>query len=359
MTRIRTISIIVALLIVAVIIWFVFQHHMAGQTTAENSSANKESSVLVKTQPLKKQLLPTELPVYGDVMPGKVEGISFTHAGQVVRLLVTPGQLVKQGTPLATLASDPNVRMAYDQAVNAVHLAEGEVKRTQELFALQLATQSQVDNTKKALQDAQANLTAQRQLGGNDNASTLIAPFDGVVTALSVAQGDRIQPGTPILQLGHTDVLWVQLGIEPSDGRLVKAGMPVTLASVQDEQQTLQATITQMQGLIDSKTQLLNALVVLTKQSARMLVPGMRVHAIIHAGQHESWALPRQAVLSDDQGDYIFQVINGQAHRVAVTKTQESQSLVAITGPVHPDQPVVVLGNYELQDGMKVRENAQ
>jgi membrane fusion protein (multidrug efflux system) len=359
MSKTRSTVVVVALVILAAAGWHFYQRGSSSAATQTNQSAADEVTALVRTQALKKQSLPTEVTAYGDVTTGKVEGVSFPRAGQVLQLLVTQGQLVKRGTPLATLASDPNARMAYDQAINAVSYAEGEVKRNQELFGLQLATQSQVDAGRKALQDARANLAAQRQLGGNINAATVAAPFDGVVTALTVSQGDRIQPGANLLQLGHTDSMRVQLGIEPGDEPLIKAGMPVTLTPVQNDQQRLQAAITMIQDLIDPKTQLLNALVVLPAQSSGFLVPGMRVRAAIHAGQHEAWTLPRQAVLSDEQGDYIFQVADGKAHRVAVTKGQQSQGLVAVAGPLQTDQPVVILGNYEVQDGMKVREGAQ
>jgi hypothetical protein len=69
--------------------------------------------------------------------------------------------------------------------------------------------------------------------------------------------------------------------------------------------------------------------------------------------------VPRQAVLTDAQGAYIFQVVQGVAHRVNVTKGHESQGVVAISGTMDTKLPVVVLGNYVLQDGMKVREGAQ
>jgi len=359
MTRTRTTITIVAVIALIAAGWYFFQREPAGQAAADQQSAKKEPSALVKTEPLRKEALPIELIAYGEVATGKVEGVSFPRAGQVSRLLVTQGQLVKRGTPLATLASDPNVQMAYNQAANAVHFAQGELKRNQELFTLQLATRSQVGNARKALQDAEANLAAQRKLDGNISSATVTAPFDGVVTALSVAQGDRLQPGATILQLGHVDALRVQLGIEPDDSRMVKTGMPVTLSPVENQQQTLQAAITAMHGLIDPKTRLIDALVVLPAHRDRFLVPGMRVRAVIHVGQHEAWTLPRQAVLTDDKGDHVFQVTNGKARRVAVSREQESQGRVAISGALDPTQPVVVLGNYELQDGMRVREGTQ
>ena len=342
--------------------WFLYQRHATSHqapSTSDQSGATQEGSVLVKTEPLQIRPLADTLTVYGDVMTGKVESISFPRAGQVSRLLVLQGQKVRHGTPLATLVSDPSTQVTYNQAVNAVNSARGELKRNEELFSLQLATQSQVDNARKTLQDAQATLDAQRKLGGELGSATVAAPFDGVVTALAVGQGDRIQPGAPILQLGHTESLRVQFGIEPDDSRRVKVGMPVILASVQNSQETVSAAITQMQDLVDPKTQLINAMVVLPVQSASVLVPGMRVKGAIQVGEHKGWAVQRQAVLTDDQGAYVFQVSQGRARRVNVSKGTESQDLVAISGAMDTSLPVVVLGNYELQDGMKVREGAQ
>ncbi len=60
--------------------------------------------------------------------------------------------------PAIRLQRRGSALMTYNQAVNAVNSARGELKRIEELFSLQLATQSQVDNARRALQDAQANL---------------------------------------------------------------------------------------------------------------------------------------------------------------------------------------------------------
>jgi RND family efflux transporter MFP subunit len=289
------------------------------------------------------------------VTTGQVVAVSFPRAGQVARLLVVPGQRVRPGTPLATLASDPNAKLAYTQAESAVDFARGELRRNEELFALQLATQSQVDASKKALQDAAASLATQRQLGGDIGLATVKAPFDGVVTAVAVAQGDRLQPGAAILQLGHTDVLRVQLGIEPADVHLVRVGLPLTLSPVDDPSQSASAAIAESQGLVNSKTQLVDAVAEVSAARASFLVPGMHVRGVVKVGQHLSWAVPRAAVLTDAYGAYVFQVAGGKAHRVNVASGPESQGLVAISGGIDPHLPVVVLGNYELLEGMPVR----
>ena len=335
--------------------WFAFHRSTSAQPPA--GTAPVQVSTLVKTQPLQQQNLSDTLTAFGEVTTGQVVAISFPRAGQVSRLLVVPSQRVKRGTPLATLVSEPNAMLAYTEAAGAVNFALGEVRRNEELFSLQLATQYQVDSARKALQDAEANLAAQRQLGGDVGSATVAAPFDGVVIAVAVAQGDRIQPGAAILQLGHTDFLRVRLGIEPEDFHLVRVGMPVTLSAVDDPIHTVSATIDENQGIVDPKTQLMDAVTLVSATGrASFLVPGMHVRAAIKVGEHLGWAVPRAAVLTDTGSAYIFQVSGGKAHRINVTQGVESLGMVAISGSIDPRLPVVVLGNYELQDGMQVRE---
>ena len=321
------------------------------------AAVTPQASALVKTQPLQQRKLNDSVTAFGEVTTGQQVAISFPRAGQVSRLLVVLSQRVKRGAPLATLTSDPGAKLAYTQASTAADFARGELKRNEELFSLQLATQSQVDAARKALHDAEANLAAQRQLGGDIGSATVTAPFDGVVTAVAVAEGDRIQPGAAILQLGHTDILRIRLGIEPDDFHLVRVGMPVTLSPVQDPNQVVNASINESQGIVDPKTLLMDAVVVVPAVGpAKVLVPGMHVRAAIHVGEHLGWAVPRAAVLTDAAGAYVFQVSAGKAHRVNVTRGDESAGLVAISGSIDPKLPVVVLGNYELQEGMPVRE---
>jgi membrane fusion protein (multidrug efflux system) len=335
--------------------WLIFRRSPAASSAG---GAPSPVTALVTTQPIHQQMMAETLTALGEVTTGKVVAISFPRAGQVSRLLVLVGQRVKPGTPLATLASDPSARLAYAQAVSAADFASGELRRNEELLGLQLATRSQVDGARKLLQDAEANLAAQREFGGNIGLATVVAPFDGVVTAVTAAQGDRLPPGAAILQLGHTDVLRVRLGIEPDEVHLVRVGLPATLAPVDDRTQVVTTSITESQGLVDPQTRLVDAIAEVPATAARFLVPGMRVRATIGVGQQLSWAAPRAAVLSDTSGTYLFQVSGGQAHRIAVTSGPESQGLVAVSGPIDPKLPIVVLGNHELQDGMQVREGS-
>ena len=57
-----------------------------------------------------------------------------------------------------------------------------------------------------------------------------------------------------------------------------------------------------------------------------------------------------------NRGDYLFQVAGGKARRVQVEKITESGGYTGITGLTDLSLPVVTVGNYELHDGMPVRD---
>jgi len=318
-----------------------------------------DASVQVRSQPVTQQALAQTLDTFGEIAAGKPESVSFPQPGQLLRLPVVLGQRLRRGDTVAVIGTDPNAATAYAQAANAVGFARRELQRQQELAGLQLATQSQVDAARKQLEDSQAALAAQAKLGGAHASMTLTAPFDAVVTALPVAQGERVAAGAPVAQLGSTSRPRALLAIEPARSAAVKPGMAVALKPLLDGTAPIAARIATVDGIVDPKSQMVTAIVELQASQAAGLAVGTRVEAGITLGAGNAWSVPRQAVLSDEQGSYLFQVAGGHAHRVAVKVRGETAQAYGVDGQIDPKLPVVVLGNYELHDGMPVREGAQ
>lgn len=314
-------------------------------------------SVLVQTVPLAKKNLPETLATYGTLATPEAatRNVNVPHAGEVLQVTISPGAVVKKGAPLLTVGTDPSAAAAYAQALSAVEFSRSEVQRNEELLTQRLATQSQLAAAKKALADAEAALLAQRRLGTDRRSETLIAPYDAVVTTLNVHEGDRFQPNAPILQLARAGALRAQLSIDPEDTARVKIGMKVELTAVFKPQQQMTGTVDQIHGVINPQTRLVEVLARLDS-GADGLIAGTAVRGSFILANALAWTVPRSAVLTDDQGAYVFQVDNGHAKRVNVRTTQPMGKLVGIDGDLNPRLPVVVLGNYELQDGMAVRE---
>ncbi|MDE2047935.1 MAG: efflux RND transporter periplasmic adaptor subunit [Betaproteobacteria bacterium] len=318
-------------------------------------------SVLVQTQALTQHTLRTTLTGYGVLVPAtsSTTTLSAARPGRVAALAVGLGQRVRRGATLATLNADPGAVAAVQQAQAALDLTKGELERTQRLLADQLATQSQLSTAQKNLRDAQSALDAQLALGSAKGQDTLRAPFDGVVVAVTAALGDRVAAGAPIVQVARSDALLATVGIEPEDSSKVRAGMPATLHPVLGEGPVVAARVTDVRGLVNPQTQLVD---VQLKPKAGMvggLIPGVRVRADIELGSVTGYAVPRNAVLQDGQGSYLYQTDGRTAKRVSVTAGPQQGGLLIVRGPLNPALRVVVTGNYELRDGMALREQAQ
>ena len=351
----RTIVIagVVALAVAGIASWFFL---FRGGSDGGGAQPAQPPVALVRTQPILHRAVTDTLDGFGELSTGQVVAVNFPRAGQVSRLWVLDGSTVKKGDPIATLVSDPAARMAYEQAVHAQALAKSELARTQELFKLQLATRSQLASAKKALADAQAAVEEQRRLGGDLKSQTVRAPFDGVVVKLAVAQGDRVQPGATIAQMGHTDTMRAHLGIQPEAAARVRVGMPVAVAPVDEPNAVAHAHVDAMHDIIDPSTRLVDAVAIIHATGADPLVPGMKVRGRISLDSHMAWLVPRDAVLEENGKPYIFQVQGGKARRVDVEQRGTYGDLQAVSGSFDANLPVVALGNYELKDGMSVRE---
>ncbi len=287
--------------------------------------------------------------------PHAARAISLAHGGQVVALAVSAGQTVKRGQPLLTVAPDPVARSAYQQAQSAATLAQGELQRTEQLLAQHLATQSQLAAARKALADAQSALAAQRALGGGDAQEAVAAPDDGVVTAVSVGLGERFAANAPLLAFMPAHALIAALGVQPDAGARLRVGMPVQLHGVYGEAPSFAGKLSMVGRAVDPQSHLLPVQAELPAAAGAALVAGAALEAAIESDSYTAWAVPRAAVLHDEQGAYLFQLDHGKAHRVDVQLRQPAGDTVGVLGQLDAKLPVIVQGAYEVDDGAAVR----
>lgn len=331
----------------------------SGAPDAESTS-KVDSQIAVTTAMPVQQTFHDTVDALGNTMgdPHHARAISLAHGGQIVAVQVAAGQTVLRGQPLLTITPDPATRSAYQQAQNALTLAQGELKRTTELAAQRLATQSQLATARKALADAQIALEAQRALGGGSAQETVDAPADGVVTAVSVGLGERVAANAPLLSFTPAHALVAVLGVQPESGAKLHAGMAVQLHSVYGPSQGFIGTLRMVGQSVDPQTHLLPAQVELPAEASATLVAGAALSAQIRTSDFSAWAVPRVAVLNDQQGDYLFQVEQGKAKRVDVKLRSPDGDTVGVQGPLNAQAKVIVLGVYELNDGDAVKEQA-
>lgn len=238
--------------------------------------------------------------------------------------------------PLLSLAAAPETAAAYARAKAEADFARTALTRTRGLFQEHLATNIQLADAERAAAEAAANLSAQERLGG------------GAVEPVARASDDRIAPSA--------NIRYVLLGVNPEDAAKLKPGMAVRLTAAFDPALTTEAHLEQVGGQVDESTGLVDLSAPLTGKEAGRFMPGAAVDAAIVLKLTHGLAVPRSAVLHDEQGDYLFVVKAGVAHRVDIQAGTDDGSWVAVEKGLEAGDRVVTLGNYELSDGMAVRE---
>lgn len=330
---------------------------LAGVSAMSSVMADTHS-VLVKTIAAEERTVTSTLEVYGtlDPDPDQVLSLSLPHAGLINRVWVRLGQRVKSGDRLLEVVTAPDARMQYLQAQSAVDFAQRELERQQRLLDEQLGNKVQVDAARKSLQDARSTLQALEKRGMNIAKETLRSPMDGIITRLDISQGQRVQADSTAMLIAAEKRLIARLGVEPEDLMSIQTGATVTITSVFTPGVSIDTTVREIHAMIDPKTQMVEVLAAIPEQQVDRLVLGSRIRGRIQLASHQSLVVPRNAILSEGGNTYLFVVENGKARRVVVQSGRENGDLVAVSGSLHAGDEVVVTGNYELNDGMAVRE---
>ena len=227
---------------------------------AGTSHPQTPPSVLIETAAPREQVLKHTVQGYGVVATSEdaVIGVSFLHPGQISRLRVRPGEVVKADAVLLELSTDPSATLGYQTAVAALDFAKRDLDRTKTLLAQHLATNAQLAAAQKAVEDAIVAIETQRKLGNDQKTEVITAPFNGYVTALTVALGDRVQPNTTVLKLAPTDRVQVTVGLQPEDAARVQTGMAAEVVPVFTPDSRLSGVVQGATGTVNPATKRLD-----------------------------------------------------------------------------------------------------
>ena len=309
---------------------------------------------LVKVQDPKRGSIPDMVYGYGTATPTSAATVtaSFQRDGQVADIFVEVGDQFKMGDQLLDFGAAPAAVVAYEQAKTTKTLAERSLARQQQLLKQQLTTRDSVETAEKAVSDAQLTLDMYEKIGSIKPSELLIAPFDGVVSAISVSKGDRIAAGAPLMTLSRTDQVILSVGIEPSVLDKVKPDLPVNLVSQMTGRKPLEGKVKRVGAAIDMKTRLVPTVIEVPPGGA---LAGENFKAGIVVGKFQGWILPRDAVGSNAKGPYIYQIDEGHAKRVYVNVLGSVGKNSIIDGDIDSQKEIVLKGNYQLEDGAAVR----
>ncbi len=293
---------------------------------------------------------------YGSVIPapGTVQIISVPYESQVQAIFVSAGEEVAAGDRLLEIAPSPDTKLALEIAEATYQVASKGLRQAKERFALKLARTAELLQAEQAFQEAKLRLESLKERGA-DTVQVARAKRSGVVSRNLVRKGAVAAPGSPLMEIISAGAAEVSLGFEPEDAAFLKPGQKVSLAAVdRPHLLTIAGKIRAISRLVDPSSRLLQVFVSLPPPPGLML--NEYVKGTVAVTSEEALLVPRSAVLPQGDQFILFTVNNGRARAHSVTVILETKDAVAVSGDrIAPGERVVILGNYELKDGMAVR----
>jgi HlyD family secretion protein len=368
--------------------------------------------------------------------PGKIEPktmvkISADLPGKVEQLLVKEGDRVRKGQLMLQL-NDTQYRAAADQAraakasadarireaSAALKVSESNFARQRALFDQKLLSQAEWDQASTANEAARATEATAREEGSraqaalegaldNLNKCRFVAPFDGVVSALDVEQGEVVitgtmnNPGTQIMVVSDLSRMLVRADVDESDVVDMHLGQKakITVDAIRDT--TFNGTVLEigntakrsLTSTVEGQTNF--EVKVVFDDVVPQIRPGMTADVEIATGTHaHTLGVPIQAVVvrtqreldraahkgvkapkkkntgmftaeedtvgrKDKEVTGVFVVKNNAVSFVPVRTGIASDTMIEIFGEVK-DTDIVVAGPYkalrELKPGSKVKQ---
>lgn len=327
---------------------------LAATGAAPGAEAPDQSpSVLVRLTRLEKGSLPQVVDAFGRAEPSPAarQAIQAPVAAVVDAVYVKPGQEVAKAAPLIRLGPSPATAESFEKAKSALRAALEDERRTASLAVQHLATGQQLAQARKTVTDAQASLDALRAVGA-DSPRTLNAPFAAVVTQVAASPGALVGQGGALLDLAMRSDLTLRVGLTPAQAAAVKKGDPATITPL-GAMSHFSGRILARGAMIDPQTGLVS--IEIEPQSGELL-PGQMAEAAITVAQVEGFVVPHEALLMDERGaPYLVEAKGGVAHRVAVRILLAAGEKDVVAGALDPEAFLVLSGNYQLKEGMRVR----
>jgi RND family efflux transporter MFP subunit len=340
----------------------------------------------------------TSLSLPGNLQPMYSASVFARTNGYLAKRFVDIGSHVKAGQTLAIISS-PEVDQQLNQARAEVLQADASLQQSKaalqqsqanldlaritkdryaHLIGTRAVTQQSVDETDQTfnaraadvaaanasiavaganLKSQQANVQRLTQMQGFER---VVAPFDGVITARNVEQGDLVNDGSgngtsSLFSIAQSNVLRVQVEVPQSAALFIKDGQQAILTVQERPGRQYTATVTRNADSVDLAARTMLTEVQVDNHDGS-LVPGMYGDVkFIVTSSESSLIIPSTALVIDKNGMHVVSVTpDDRVHFVPVDIRQDMGSQVEISRGLHGGESLVTNPSDLLNDGQKV-----
>ena len=346
--------------VLAIVGWYVFGSHKKPAATAPVADQVPSVSVIAPgRQPVAHVISATGSLAARREMPVGVAG----QGGMITQVLVDPGDWVKAGQVLATIDRSVQTQTAASLAAQVrvaqadAQLAQANLDRAKKLVSDGFISKADIDQLTATRDAAVAKVhVAQAQLAETraQTAQLFIrAPAAGLVLTRGAEPGQIVSPGSGALfKIAKDGEMELDALLAESDLARVSVGVPAEVTPV-GSNKSFEGRVWEVEPVIDPQTR--QGIAKIAIPYHQDLRPGGFASATIRAGSADAPLLPQSAVLSDENGNYVY-IVNAddKVERRNVTTGAVSDQGVAIASGLNGTEHVVMTAGAFLNPGQKV-----
>lgn len=293
--------------------------------------------------------------------------------GTVSEIFVEEGQSVAQGDVLMSLSGSSSASEVasiqaqaagvYSQYVVAKQIAEnnkalyeqGAISYTE--YATSLANAQQLSSQLASLGYSAESVVQATAVNGIES------PIDGIVTVLYVKEGQMVDLGMPVAEIGGMDDHILSLHLISSDADLVSIGMKASVHAEGDfitdkavvSKVALKATdYVSLLGIVQKRV---SVEVRLPKQVLLRLGSNADVEIVVEE-RHGVLSIPSKAIFSIEDEEYVYVEQDGRAILTKVKIGLEGETYTEIEDGLLEGLRVVVSPSTDIGDGVRIKEKS-
>jgi len=304
----------------------------------------QEQKIVYQAVPVARRTIVVSAQAAGAIQPDTTVEVKSKASGEILKLSVETGQVVKRGAPLV-LVDPRNARNLLQQAQADLDVAKAQLenaisqkRRADTLYATQSITQQ--EHEQSLLDYANAKAAVVRGQVSVDNAKIQLedtdvrAPIEGTIIEKDVERGTviasattNVSGGTTLLKMADLNLVQVNTLVDETDIGKVQPGQLATVTVDAYPNRTFDGTVLKIepQATTQQNVTVFPVLIRIDNRSG-LLRPGMNTEVEIHVGERENvLAVPNAALRT--QRDV------GSAAQVLGLSPDQVQKQLAATAP--------------------------
>ncbi|AHG93008.1 efflux transporter, RND family, MFP subunit (plasmid) [Gemmatirosa kalamazoonensis] len=312
----------------------------------------------VEVQPVRAVDETSAIPASGILEATRTIDIAFQIPGKVTAVVTDEGAEIREGALVAAVDST-DTKLSLERARISLQRNAEELVRLRALHASGSLAPNDLEKATAAEQTAVVNVAqAQKQLRD----ARLYSPISGVVARRAIDPGETAAPGVPVFTIAQLDPMELRVGIPEADVGSVRVGQRATVTVPALGGRELTGRVTLVGVTADPTTRTYTTKITLPNADRALRVGMVAEARIAGSTRVRALTIPGGAIVRDAEGATLAFVLDGASATVHARRVEIGAPRglsVEILSGLREGDLVVVGGQHDIRDGMKVRATRQ